>query len=52
MIGLTISAAFQFHFMALAIDFFDRRGPSSKMHIHKTEFFSFKSGCFVQVENG
>ena len=31
MIGLIISAAFQFCFMALAVDFIDRRGPSSKM---------------------
>ena len=26
-----ISAAFQFHFMALAINVIDRRGPSNKM---------------------
>ena len=31
MIGWIISAAFQFHFMTLAVNFIDRCGPSNKM---------------------
>ena len=31
MIGRIIAAAFQFHFMALAIDVIDRRDPSNEM---------------------
>ena len=31
MIGWIISAAFQFHFMALAINVIDRHGPSNEM---------------------
>ena len=31
MIGRIIAAAFQFHFMALAIDVIDRRDPSNKI---------------------
>ena len=32
--GLIITAAFQFHFMAPAVDFIDRRGPSNEIHRH------------------
>ena len=32
MIGRIIAAAFQFRFMALAIDEIDRRDPSNEMH--------------------
>ena len=32
MIGRIIAAAFQFRFMALAIDVIDRRDPSNEMH--------------------
>ena len=32
MIGRIIAAAFQFRFMALAIDVINRRDPSNKMH--------------------
>ena len=32
MIGRIIAAAFQFRFMALAIDVIDRHDPSNKMH--------------------
>ena len=32
MIGYIISAAFQFHFMALAVKVVDRRGPSNEMY--------------------
>ena len=32
MIGRIIAAAFQFCFMALAIDVIDRRDPSNEMH--------------------
>ena len=31
MIGRIIAAAFQFHFMALAVDVIDRRDPSNKI---------------------
>ena len=34
MIGRIIVAAFQIHFMALAVDVIDRRGPSNKMDHH------------------
>ena len=32
MIGGIIVAAFHFRFIALAVDFIDRRGPSNEMH--------------------
>ena len=34
MIGRIISAAFQFRFMALAVDVIDRHGPSKEMRHH------------------
>ena len=36
MIDRIISAAFQFHFMALAIDVIDRRDPSNEMSLQFT----------------
>ena len=32
MIVWIIAAAFQFHFMAFAVDVIDRHGPSNEMH--------------------
>ena len=34
MIGLIIAASFHFHFIALAVNVIDRRGPSNEKHCH------------------